>query len=267
MGFLCLLALLCINSSARAQNDTDTIPLYLPYQSSQYPELALKLDAALSTAGLAQFKTTTTDYWHPYQQGLRQGRIGVYLAAPHFTAWALYKHKFIPFLRLPNSLQYVIATRHNDSQYFEINDLAEKSICSQRALNLDFLLIKDAFAQPLKAAQNRYVNSVASAMQYDNQNCAGFAVNEHTFRRFNAAEPDRFIRLFQGPEYKNYAFSVHPSVPRTTAIKLKKFLRSRAATSILEPLLKQYSSTNTLLPVRRNDYPESYLRVLEPYWD
>ncbi|RBP49634.1 phosphate/phosphite/phosphonate ABC transporter substrate-binding protein [Arenicella xantha] len=255
-----------LTTTSTAQQQTTDIPLYLPYQSSQYPELALKLDSALAEAGLGQFKTVTTDYWHPYQQGIRQGRIGVYLAAPHYTAWALHKHRFIPFLRLPNSLQYVIATRHADSQYFEVNDLAGQNICSQRAVNLDFLLVQQAFDQPLKTASNKFVNSVASAMQYDNQNCAAFAVTEHTFKRFNTAEPDRFIRLLQGPEYRNYAFIAHPDIARDTAIKLKRFLRSATAITILTPLLKQFSSSPSLLPVRRADYPKSYLSILAPYW-
>lgn len=244
----------------------EQIPLYLPYQSSQFPELSVRFDAALNAAGLGQFVTVTTDYWHPYQQGIRQGRPGVYLAAPHFVAWAHHRHRFIPFLRLSTPLQYVIATRHDDAQYFELRDLAEQNVCSTRAVNLDFLLVKDAFKDTLKPAANRIVNSVASAMQYDNQNCAAFVVSEQAFKAFNAEDPQRFIRLYQGPEYRNYAFVAHPDIPRESAIQLKNFLRSAQAMAILTPVLSQFATKPKLIPVKRRDYPKTYLETLKPYW-
>ncbi|GHA04036.1 hypothetical protein GCM10008090_11660 [Arenicella chitinivorans] len=245
---------------------SEQIPLYLPYQSSQFPELSVRFDAALAAAGLTQFVTVTTDYWHPYQQGIRQGRTGVYLAAPHFVAWAHHQHNFIPFLRLSSPLQYVIATRHEDSQYFELRDLAEKNVCSTRAVNLDFLLVKAAFHGVLKPANNKFVNSVASAMEYDNQNCAAFVVSEQAFKAFNAEDPQRFIRLYQGPEYQNYAFIVHPEVPRQLALKLKKFLRTSTAMEVIAPVLSQFASKPELVPVKRKDYPGTYAEILKPYW-
>lgn len=262
---LLLVGLLLLTPS-RTVLGSGQIPLYLPYQSSQFPELSVRLDAALSAAGLAQFFTVTTDYWHPYQQGIRQGRPGVYLAAPHFVAWAHHRHQFIPFLKLSSPLQYVIATRHDDAQYFELRDLAEQNVCSTRAMNLDFLLVKDAFQDTLKPAINKIVNSVSSAMEYDNQNCAAFAVSEQTFKAFNTEDPQRFIRLYQGPEYRNYAFMVHPGVPRESAIQLKNFLRSPTALDVLAPVLSEFATQPKLVPVKRRDYPASYLEALKPYW-
>jgi hypothetical protein len=251
---------------ARTANASEQLPFYLPYQSSQFPELALKFDALLVKSGLAEFTTVTTDYWHPYQQGIRQGRIGVYLAAPHFVAWAHHQHNFIPFLKLSSPLQYVIATRHDDAQYFELRDLAEQNICSTNAVNLDFLLVKTAFQNSLKPANNKIVNSVASAIQYDNQNCAAFVISEQAFKTFNAKDPQRFIRLHQGPKYQNYAFVAHPDIPRDTAIQLKRFLRSEAALEVLGPVLSQFATNPKLIPVKRKDYPKHYVEVLNPYW-
>jgi len=74
------------NSSAQTNPQPSELQLYLPYHSSQFPELAQKLDAALQRAGLNNIRTQSSDYWHPYQQGIRQGRVGVYLAPPHFVA-------------------------------------------------------------------------------------------------------------------------------------------------------------------------------------
>jgi hypothetical protein len=228
--------------------------------------LAAQLNQALQQAGLGHFKVVTADYWHPYQQGIRQGRPGLYLAAPHFVAWAIQKHQFKPVLRLPNKLRYVIAARRNDTQYFEINDLANQPVCSQRAVNLDFLLVRGSFNNSWLAAQNRIVNSVASAVEYDNQNCAAFSMSEHLFKEVNKQTPDRLIRLQQGPEFNNYAFIIHSGASNQNIQRIKSFLRSQSAQTLLRPLLSEYSNESTLLPIRAKDYPKSYLKILEPYW-
>lgn len=267
--FLILLGFFSLEASpvfAQGETDSQEIALYLPYHSSQFPELAMKLDAALNRAELAQIKTKSTDYWHPYQQGLRQGRTGIYLAAPHFTAWAINKHKFAPLLRLPDRLKYVIASRSDDAHLFEVNDLAGRSVCSQNSVNLDFMLVRTAFGNSFLAAQNKVVNSVARAMQYDNQNCDAFSVSEHLFKRFNLESPYRFIRLQQGNEYNNYAFVAHPGITKNLRMSLKKFLRSPDAQTVLKPLLKQFSNKTNLVPIKPTDYPNTYLKPLELYW-
>ena len=263
-GLLCCLVISC--AQAQTAESKTRIPFFLPYHSTQYPEMAVQLNRALEQAGLGRFEATTADYWHPYQQGIRQGRPGLYLAAPHFAAWVMNKHQFKPVLRLPDKLRYVIAARRRDTQYFEINDLANQAVCSQRAVNLDFLLVRSAFGDSWRAAHNKTVNSVSSAMQYDNENCAAFSVSEHLFKQFNRQTPDRFIRLQQGPEFNNYVFVVHPQINDAQIKSIKSFLRSREAQSILRPLLDEYSAEDVLLPVKAEDYPESYLSTLAPYW-
>lgn len=240
--------------------------LFLPYHSSQFPQLGLKLNAALAQAGLSEIKTQSTDHWHPYQQGIRKGRVGIYLAPPHFTAWAIRKHKFKPILRLPDKLKYVIASRSADAHLFEMNDLADKHVCSQNAVNLDFMLVRTSFGTSFLAAENKVVNSVASAMQYDNQNCDAFSVSEHLFKEFNLKTPYRFIRLQQGNEYNNYAFIAHPDIGNNTLKKLQKFLRGKESQAVLEPLLKQFSKSTRLTSVKSSDYPKSYLEPLDLYW-
>jgi len=243
-----------------------SLPLYLPYHSSHFPELALKLRAALTRAGLSQIEVKSTDYWHPYQQGIRRGRHGIYLAPPHFTAWAINEHKFIPLLRLPDRLKYVIASRSADAHLFEVSDLAGKSVCSQNAVNLDFMLVRTSFGSSLFAAKNKVVNSVASAMLNDDKDCDAFSISEHLFKEFNLKSPYRFIRLQQSFEYNNYAFIAHPDVDVERRKKLRKFLRSAEAQTVLKTLLKQFSNKTVLVPITSTDYPISYLKPLELYW-
>lgn len=249
-----------------AQSSSNKLPLYLPYSASALPELAKKLEKSLGEAGIDYIEIHTADYWHPYQQGLRRGRLGVYLAAPHFASWAIHKHQFTPILRLAGPLKYVIAARRDDANIFEVNDLANKAICAQKAVNLDFLLVSTALDNTLLSANNKSVNSVPDAMKYDNQNCHAFAVSDHILRQFNLDSPGRFIRLQQGDEYSNYAFIAHSDVPKSRLGQLKSLLQTTEFGVILAPLIEQYSSKTKLLPATREDYPLEFTTPLQIYW-
>jgi len=232
-----LLVLACVVETSQAAEKTIT-PFYLPFSAEEFPNLASELQTALNEAGLSNFKVNTTDYWHPYQQGLRQGRQGVYFAAPHFSAWAITQNKFVPILRLKGKLQYVIAARRADSHIFEVNDLAGKTVCTQRAPNLDFLLSRTALKKALILARSKSVSSVPLAMRSNNTACQAFSVSEHIFNRFNKAQPFRFIRLSQSKASSNYSFIIDRKTALSQAPALKKFLRSRDALSILHPLYR-----------------------------
>ncbi len=261
-----VIALLLHQQVAFAQTSVQKLPLYLPYSSSALPELATELDNSLNKAGIDYLKIHTADYWHPYQQGLRRGRLGIYFAAPHFVSWAIHKHQFTPFLRLTEPLKYVIAARREDAHIFEVNDLADRSICAQKAVNLDFLLATSALDNTLLSAHNKSVNSVPDAMKYDNQNCHAFAVSDHILRQFNLDSPERFIRLKQGSEYTNYAFVAHPSVPQSQLEQLTALLQTKEIRMILAPLTKQYSSKTKLVPTQKDDYPFDFTKPLKIYW-
>jgi len=238
-----------------------SIPLYLPYSSSALPNLQKELDTLLQRADSNRFKVQSADYWHPYQQGLRHGRVGVYLAAPHFASWAIHKHQFVPI-----SLKFVIAARKDDARFFEINDLANHSICAQKAVNLDFLLVKSALSNPLLSANNKSVNSVSDAMKYDNENCHAFAVSDHLFQKFNLESPDRFIRLQQGQQFNNYVFIAHPEVSQDHIERLTVALKSEEVRHSLAPLYEEFSTQTKLIPAAISEYPLTYTSALKAYW-
>jgi len=264
--YFLLIVILSFANTCKAE-DEQPIPFYLPLSSEQFPHIAQQLQSALDQAGLSNFQVSTTDYWHPYQQGLRKGRPGVYFAAPHFSAWAVTRNKFIPILRLKGKLQYVLAARRADSHIFEVNDLAGKTVCTQRAPNLDFLLSRTALKEALILARSKSVNSVPFAMNANDLDCHAFSVGEHIFDQFNESEPFRFIRLYQSEASSNYSFLMDRQTALKQAPAIKKFLRNKKTKSILEPMYKLFSPKPKLVSVRTRHYSRAGYAPLIDYWN
>jgi len=262
-GMALILPLLSLTSNAR---EAQSIDFYLPFHSKQFPALIPKLEQALIAENIRNINIKTADYWPQYQQNIRQGRIGIYYAAPHFTAWLIHRHQFTSLVKVKNKLKYVIASKQAKTGIFEIRDLVNKDICTQSALNLDYLLVVDAFEKSLQTANANIVSSVKNEMINSNTQCSAFSISEHTFKKQQLNYPNRYIRLSQGKEYDNYAISIHPSLTADYSEKVISFLKKKSTLQILSPLLQLSSSSTELIKINEDDYPKQYTAPLTRYW-
>lgn len=273
-------------SGANATN-APPIAVYLPLVDPQHADIATQLqtlwqnfldghrsnDPAQPVVALRWIND-----WHNYQQGVRLGRAGVYLAPPHFAAWLIHRHRFVPRMRLSSPLSFVIAARRNDAQIFEVNDLARRSVCAPQPLNLDYLLVNRAFDQPMLSAEIRIIPSVFTLMRNgggvevanNRVQCRGFALNHRQFAMLEHQLPDHYIRLHQSPEFTNYAIVVNAAInanPAQFADLFEAFLRSEDTQTVLAPVLTQLAENPLWIDASKVDYPSSYFEPLQRFWD
>jgi hypothetical protein len=253
-------------SKPASQAKIKSIPFYLPIDKTQFPGLIEKIEKVLSVAGLGHLKITTTSYWHPYQNGIRQGRMGIYLAAPHFASWLINQHQFNTELKLAGSLRYVIAVRRADTSIFEVNDLVNKTVCTSAIMDLSFLLATESTPHSLLSAKTRRVESVVEQMRLNSRKCNAFSLSEHLFLEIAAEQPFKFIGLKQSAEFSNYAYLVHPDVSQQTSAALTKFLKNKEVAQILLPIHQLFAAEPRLVRARPNHYPRSQLSPLLQYW-
>lgn len=235
-------------------NTQEKVNFYLS-NSLQISSDSLKaLQLALNKADLDFISVKNTDFWHPYIQGLRNGKPGIYFAAPHFSAWAVNKHKFVPILKLAGNLQYVLVSRRNDIRIFEVRDLARKRICTSKAPNLDFIVANNALRKSLNSPIIIAKDSSASAMLKNDTDCDAFAVSEHMYIKFTRKDPYKFIRLQQGEKHQNYAFISSPNITADTLKRFKSLMLNKQIQTLLKPLYSNYSLKPILIKAQKKDF-------------
>jgi len=257
------------NSQTKDSTNDSTKPqlvLHLPIQSQKLMPLAHAIQADLNSHKLAHYQVKTAVYWHDYQQGLKLGRLGVYLAPPHFAAWAIHKHNFLPLVRLNQPLSYVIAANSSDKSLFEINDLANKPICSNKPLNLDYLLINSTFEKLAMSAIPVTVASVTTEMKNKKSHCKAFSVSDHILQEIAREGDSSHIRLAQGPSMRNYVLISHPQVSQQNRMAIKRYFLQKSTKDLLLPIASQFSKDGSWARAQKEDYPKSYLTQLEKYW-
>ena len=257
-----LIALGLYLMSAINVHANDAINFYLPQHSKDNSELHKSLQLTLNKAGLNFIKVRSTHFWHPYIQGLRQGRPGIYFSAPHLSAWAVNNHQFEPMLRLTGKLQHVLVSRRSDTDIFEVNDLHKKHICTSKAPNLDFILASQLLRGSINSPVITIKKSSSQAMFKDDKSCDAFSISDHIFTRYALKDPYKFIRLHQGVQYPNYAFLSSADISKDTRFKLKQILLNRATIKLMKPLYLNYANSTTLLVATKEDFlniPNEYL--------
>lgn len=247
-------------------NKTVKIPFFLGSSEHVSDAALLKLQTELDNAGLQHLSIKRTDFWHPYVQGIRQGQPGVYFAPPHFAAWAVKQHNFIPLIKLSGKLQFTLVSRRNDISIFEIRDVARKNICTSRAPNLDFILANSAFPESLNAPKIIFKDSPANAMLRNDKECDVFTVAEHKVKQHLIDEPYQMIRLLQSQQSINHAFISSEAVSTTTQNKLKKLIKSQQWQTLLRPLYLSYSSKPLLQNTNASEYRQVSTTYLNKLW-
>jgi len=255
----------CCSSHIYAQED-EKISFYLPFHSNQFTKNIEKFNEDLISTGFDNFEIKRSDIWQQYQQNIRTGELGVYFAAPHFSAWLIHKHDFIPLYRVDGNLKFVIASRIKDRDIFELSDLIEKKLCTQNPLNLDYLLINKSFKKSIQAPESYFVNSVYDEFTNPDSVCSAFSISEHIYLQQENKKPNKFIRLAQSKVLNNYAFLIHPSLINEYSIPLRKFLIKDTTKEHLSPFLQLLSHKTSLVDAKVDDYPKEYIEELSKYW-
>lgn len=266
-GWLLISLLMPTTWAQDADSDEQLIDIYLPINSLHSSDELNRFKADLKNAGLSSLNLNTVDYWSGFQQGLRNGRIGIYFSPPHFAAWAISQHNFIPLVHIVEELAYVIAVKRNDPSIFEVSDLAGRQVCARQPLNLDYLLVTSALKESLIPADIKIMEPVSEQMKNDKTSCDAFSVSKHVFEELELQDPERFIRLHQTEKYTNYGLIAHPDLDPLLLDRIHTYFLLDRSQKLLAPLLKEYASKLKLVRSSPEDYPPQYWTSLIPYWN
>ena len=275
---ICLSVSLFVYHNAHGQSSKgELIPLYIPIKSNAFPNLVHDLQRALEAESITEIQVKNTDFWHPYQQGIRKGRLGVYFAQPHFAAWGISKHQFTPLYKLHGKLKYVLATDRANSSIFEITDLHDKTICREAGLTLGSVWLNQLIRRHQLAVNTREITSTRAAMaseqgntahseSMDRGHCDAYVIDDYSFEYVNSLTRGKYIRLAQSVIHQQNVFIAAPNVSQGLQVKLKQALKSKAVKRVLAPYFSTLSKWQNLQSVGPQDYGPDESRLLAPYW-
>lgn len=251
---------------ATQQSNDKVVDLYLPINSSEFPNLTQQLQAALAMPLSNRIKVINIDFRHPYQHGIKTGRLGIFFTEPHFATWAITKHNFRPVYKLHGKLKYVLTTQRSNTNIFELNDLIGKTICREVGLNLGTVWLNQLLSNSKINANVKEVLSVEQIMLSNDQQCDAYVLDNFSYVRSNKQLHSKYIRLAQSAIYEHNAFVAHPQIPNEFIEKFKRAIKSQTVKNILKPYLKSLSKWQNFKEVKDSDYMFNDTLLLQAYW-
>lgn len=255
-----------VAQSPLAPTSGSTTLFYLPYSTQVYPQLESSVEQALVESGLGSIAIESGDQWQLYLDAIRSGTPGIYWAAPHFSAWLVHNHEFIPMFKLKTPLEFSIIVRKDNFAIFALTDLSQRTVCTQHTANLDFIVASRLFEQrniqPARAVTWRIAQNLAD----NDQRCDAFVVSNVLLERVLTDHPEHWIKLYTGATFVNYSLLAHPDTPQAIIEQLSSAMTAPGFVSTLGPLWQDFSHDGQLEPAKPADYSASLLEFLQPMW-
>ena len=254
------------DSQNNAENTGD-INFYLPFNATLEPQLPGNLSTVLQAQGLTNINIQSADYWQLYLSSVQRGNVGLYWVAPHFAAWLIHKHQFVPLLKLEPPLEYSVVTRKDDFVIFSLADLKGKQICSQHAMNLDFLLASELFEEMANPPSRAVTWDVAARFAADDTRCDAFVVSNTVLQRVASTRPEHWIKLHTSPPFTNYSLVAHPSFTKKTIDSFSRAMNSQAMRDAMSPIWFDHADDGSMNSAQKTDYPIGLIAPLTQTWE
>ena len=266
-GYLAMAILILLLTNPACAQSNSPVTLYFPGINKQNPKLSKQIEEALAKQAVDFLSVKGTEFWHPYQNGIRTGKVGIYFAQPHMAAWLITRHNFSPIYRLHGNTNYALAVAKAHTSIFELLDLNGKRVCHEPGLNLGTIWLNQLLGENQIAANTIEVPHIETYMLTQNtKNCDSFIVEATAYNRVEKETRNKYIRLAQSSIYKHYALLAHPSIAKPNLDKLATALKKKELQTLLRPYFSDLSKWDNLIPIDKTDYSPSDIELLAPYW-
>lgn len=259
-----LITLLLINScvfATRLAAQLSNVPIYV---FANNPEEHASIETISKLTKSNEFSVVNIAYRSKFERLINSGSIGVYYVPPHFANWLTHAHNFKSLLTLNEKLSYYVIVHQDNTNIFELSDLASQRVCVKAPLSMDFLYFRSQFQDAVSAPVMYSVTDPEQVILNDSSHCDAYVVNNHQAERVFTSKPEEFIKLARSESFDNYQFIAHPDVDKKTLVAIRQWLLQHQTT--LAPLFKQNSTLASLISTSDNDNTDHLLEELSKYW-
>lgn len=202
--------------------------------------------------------------WLEYQRDLRRGEYDIVFDGPHFVSWRVEHLHHDVLVKLPGTLEFVVAAFENDQTINSVQDLIGKKICAIPPPNLATLTIMEQFRNPVRQpviwdVRGGFMDVYQALLQRD---CRA-AIFRSDFYQKQLSDDQRasLKAIFHSKPLPNQAISAGPRLDTEKKAQIIRSLtvgEGKSAVSIISKRFagnegfvvadkKEYAAQNTLL--------------------
>lgn len=244
----------CVSVSVHAD-------LILSAPPRELPEAGIKLYGPLASH-LTELLGEKVTYRHPnnwleYQRDLRKGVYDIVFDGPHFVSWRVEHLHHDVLVKLPGSLEFVVAAYEEAAHINTIQDLVGKKVCAIPPPNLSTLTMMEQFKNPVRQpviwdVRGGFLN-VYKALQRRECVAAVFRADFYD-KRLNGNSRLGLKAIFRSKPLPNQAISVGPRLDTDKKAKIIRSLTVGEGKNATLTISKRFASNQAFIEANREEY-------------
>ncbi|MCG6970955.1 MAG: phosphate/phosphite/phosphonate ABC transporter substrate-binding protein [Gammaproteobacteria bacterium] len=195
--------------------------------------------------------------WLEYQRDLRRGVYDIVFDGPHFVSWRVEHLQHDVLVKLPGSLEFVVAIDDKDQQIQSLQDLIGKRICALAPPNLATLTMMEQFPNPVRQpviwdVAGGFMN-VYKALKRDECRAAVFR-SEFYEKRLSGKNRGGLKAIFRSKPLPNQAISAGPRLDTDKKNKIIRSLTVGEGKNAALSISKRFAGNQGFIVAHKEEY-------------
>jgi hypothetical protein len=235
--------------------------LILSAPPRELPDAGVKLYGPLASH-LTKLLGEKVIYRHPnnwleYQRDLRRGVYDIVFDGPHFVSWRVEHLQHDVLVKLPGSLEFVVAAYEEAAHINTIQDLVGKKVCAIPPPNLATLTMMEQFQNPVRQpviwdVRGGFMN-VYKALQ--RRECvAGVFRADFYDKRLSGENRAGLKAIFRSKALPNQAISAGPRLDTDKKAKIIRSLTVGEGKNAALSISKRFAGNQAFIAAKKEEY-------------
>jgi ABC-type phosphate/phosphonate transport system substrate-binding protein len=195
--------------------------------------------------------------WLEYQRDLRRGVYDIVFDGPHFVSWRVEHLQHDVLVKLPGSLEFVVAIDQDDQQIKTLQDLIGKRICALAPPNLATLTMMEQFQNPVRQpviwdVPGGFMN-VYKALKRDECRAAVFR-SAFFEKRLQGGKRAGLKVIFHSKPLPNQAISAGPRLDTDKKAKIIRSLTVGEGKNAALSISKRFAGDQSFIAANKEEY-------------
>ncbi len=195
--------------------------------------------------------------WLEYQRDLRRGVYDIVFDGPHFVSWRVEHLQHDVLVKLPGTLEFVVATYEEAAHINTMRDLIGKKVCAIPPPNLAALTMMEQFKNPVRQpviwdVRGGFMN-VYKALQRHECVAAVFRADFYD-KRLSGKNRAGLKLIFRSKPLPNQAISVGPRLDTDKKAKIIRSLTVGEGKNATLSISKRFAGNQPFIAANKEEY-------------
>ena len=204
--------------------------------------------------------------WMDYSKQMRSGAYDIVFDGPHFSAWRIKHLHYVPVVRLPGTLDFVVITRKDNERMVDHKSISRGSLCGLASPNLGTVSVLSEFENDIISPKVVEVKGGFKKVYqaFKDGKCDAAVLRDNVWNKVVSQQDKEQLRvLYKIAPMPNQTITVNSRISATLRYAITRSLLSKSGVEASENLLQRFSKNSKRFIKCKNGEYKGLAQLLE----